>query len=69
MQKNQEMTNTLREIDIKRLKNFNGYADSLFDRNWAIDMEKQGYLEEISGDLSGGRSYELTDKGKELTNN
>ena len=53
------------EHDRRRLLGFDptGYADGLFERNWCSRMEGLGLLEYVSGDCSGGRTYDITQAG------
>ncbi len=55
----------MENADKNRLRQFNGMADNLFDRNWARRLESEGYLEQVSSDMSGSRYYEITDAGRE----
>lgn len=55
------------ERDRRQLLGFNpsGYADGLFERNWCTRMGDLGLLKYVSGDCSGGRTYDITTAGLE----
>ncbi len=50
--------------DLSRLRSFiaaGGWTDGLFDRNWAIRMEREGWLRWVTTAGHGERQYEPTE--------